>query len=96
MKVTLYYEGAAGCADFDDDVKMEDLILFRVIKLNRVPNVGEVVNLMIGDYWIEGEVKQVFTTYCEPGNPHIKERSYGDSYAITLHRCRINERYNRK
>lgn len=94
MKVTLYYGGAADRAN-DDDVEMEDLILFREIELARVPNVGEDVILHIGDYMIEAEVKDVFTSYCEPGNPHIKERFHGDSYAMTLHRCRVIERYNK-
>lgn len=95
MKVTLYYEGAADRVSNDDDVEMEDLILFREIELARVPNIGEDVFLRIGDYDIEAVVKRVFTNYCEPGNPHIKERFHGDSYAMTLHRCRIIEKYNR-
>lgn len=95
MKVTLYYEGAADRVSDGDDVEMENLILFREIELARVPNVGEDVLLRIGDYDIEAVVKHVFTNYCEPGNPHIKERYHGDSYAITLHRCRIVEKYKR-
>ena len=95
MRVTLYYDGAADRASYDDELVMEELILFREIELARVPNVGEDVLLRIGDYDIEGEVKHVFTNYCEPGNPHIKERYHGDSYAITLHRCAIIERHNR-
>ena len=95
MKVTLYYGGAADRVSDVDDVEMEDLILFRKIELARVPNVGEDVFLHIGDCFIVAEVKDVFTNYCEPGNPHIKESFHGDSYAITLHKCRIGERYDR-
>lgn len=95
MKVTLYYGGAADRVSDVDDVEMENLILFREIELARVPNVGEDMTLNIGDYYIEAEVRDVFTNYCEPGNPHIKERFHGDRYAITLHRCRIIERYKR-
>lgn len=94
MKVTLYYGGAADRAN-DDDVEMEDLILFREIELARVPNVGEDVTLHIGDYHIEAEVRGVITNYCEPGNPHMKESFHGDSYAITLHKCRVADRYKR-
>lgn len=95
MKVTLYYGGAADRAICDDDLVMEELILFREIELARVPNVGEDMLLRIGDYDIEAVVKYVFTNYCEPGNPHIKDCYHGDSYAITLHKCAICERHNR-
>lgn len=95
MKVTLYYGGAADRVSDGDDLEMENIILFREIELARVPNVGEDMTLHMGDYMIDAEVKDVFTHYCEPGNPHKKESFHGDSYAITLHRCRIVDRYKR-
>lgn len=83
MKVTLFFGGMKR-RDSEIGCKVEDLLNFQTIELSRIPNVGEVMNITIGDYALCGKVKQVFTTWNEPGNPHIKEGYHGESYSIML------------
>ena len=69
---------------FLDGYQMQKLLNWRVIELSRVPNIGEIIDMVIGDYSIEGKVQMVYTNYCEPGNPNSDESSWGYSYALLL------------
>ena len=65
-------------------VEVEEAMNFRTMELSRIPNVGEVMNITIEDFALCGKVEQVFTTWNEPGNRHIKEGCHGESYAIMV------------
>ena len=93
MKVTLFYFGAGRRLDRNDEFDIEDLVNFTVIELSRIPRKGEYLDLWIGDYWIEGIVRDVYTNYCSPGNPHKKESAWGESYSIYIADVEVMEYY---
>ena len=92
MKVTIYFGGGSGHGRMDE-YDLEQIINERVIELQRVPNQGEHLSLWIDRYWIDCDVKYVFTNYVEPGNPYIKERAWGDRYAIMVNNVELMEEY---
>lgn len=83
MKVTLFFGGMKN-RDSDIGPEVEDILNYQVIELSRVPNVGEIINIVIGDFSLSGRIEQVFTTWREPGNKHIKEGYHGEDYAIMI------------
>ena len=91
MKVMIYYAGCVERVEKNDEI--EDLINWTEIELERVPQRGEMVDLWLGDYWLQGTVTHVYTAYCPPNNPHIKERAWGDRYAISVGDIDIMEYY---
>lgn len=93
MKVTLFYGGGSNDYSRHDECDIEDLVNFTEIELSRVPRKGEYLDLWIGDYWIEGTVKSVYTNYCTPGNPHKKEYAWGESYSIYIDNVEVMEYY---
>ena len=95
LQVTLYYAGSASEA-FLDGYEMERLINWYTIELPRIPNVGEVFTIVIDDYNIEGRVSMVFTSYCKPGNPHIKESGWGCSFGVSLSELAVVDYYGKK
>lgn len=88
MKVRIYYG--------DANEIISKLIDNLDIELSRVPNVGESLSLWVEDYWLDMKVRQVFTNYCIPGNPHIKERAWGEGYAVFVDDVMIVEEYRKK
>ena len=94
MKVTLFYSGGADDS-LHDECEIEDLVNFTEIELSRIPQKGEHIGLYLGDYWIEGTVMYVYTSYCPPGNPHRKERSWGESYQIGIDNVEVMEYYGK-
>lgn len=94
MKVTFYglgQESHGAWEAYDEERQKELDLLFDeiTIELQRVPCVGETVMLTKGDYTVEAEVTRVYTNWYEPGNPHIKPRAYGDSYACQLDKAEV-------
>lgn len=83
MKVTLFFGGMKN-RDSDIGPEVEDILNYQVIELSRVPNMGEIINIAIGDFSFSGRIAQVFTTWLEPGNKHIKEGHHGEQYAIMI------------
>lgn len=83
FEVMLYYAGSKN-ERFLEDGDMEDMINFYTILLPRVPNIGEIVTVIIDDYYIEGKVQMVYTNYCKPGNDKIKESCWGYRFGISL------------
>ena len=63
FEVMLYYAGSKN-ESFLEEADMEDMINFYTILLPRVPNIGEIVTVIIDDYYIEGKVQMVYTNYC--------------------------------
>ena len=95
FEVMLYYSGSKN-ERFLEEVDMEDMINFYTILLPRVPNVGEVVTVVIDDYRIEGKVEMVYTSYCKPGNPKIKECYWGYEFAISLKELEVIDYYGER
>lgn len=93
MKVRLYYDGCR--YDRKDEWEIEKEINDTYIELSRIPCVGENITLFLGDYWFEGKVSKVYTTYCEKGNPHRYERSWGEDYAMFISDIEVYEKYRR-
>ena len=95
MKVILYYGGCKS-HDSDLDCELEDVVNYRKIELQRIPNVGESLTLMVGEYHLDMVVAKVYTDYCEPGNPYIKESFWGDEYALYVKDVSIVDLYGEK
>ena len=95
FEVMLYYAGSKN-ERFLEEADMEDMINFYTILLPRVPNVGEVVTVVIDDYRIEGKVEMVYTNYCRPGNPKIKESGWGYTFGISLKDLEVVDYYGKR
>lgn len=83
FEVMLYFSGSKN-KGFLEEVDMEDMINFYTILLPRVPNVGEVVTVVIDDYCFQGKVEMVYTNYCRPGNQKIEKSGWGYTFGISL------------
>lgn len=94
LQVKFYYAGSKNEYALDG-YEMEKLMDWYTIDLPRVPNIGEIVTLVIGDYRIEGKVSMVFTSYCKPGNPNIKERCWGYSFGVSLSELEVVEYFGK-
>ena len=81
---------------FLDEWQMEDMINYYTILLPRVPNIGEIVTVIIDDYRIEGMVELVYTNYCKPGNPKIKESGWGYRFGISLKELEVVDYYGER
>ena len=92
MNVRLYYDGCK--YDRKDECKIEREINDTFIELSRIPNVGENITLFLGDYWFEGKVSAVYTSFCEKGNPHRYERVWGESYSIFIKDIEVFQKYD--
>ena len=95
FEVMLYYAGSK-CERFLEEAEMEDMINFYTILLPRVPNIGEIVTVVIDDYRIEGKVEMVYTNYCRPGNPKIKESGWGYTFGISLKDLEVVDYYGKR
>lgn len=95
FEVMLYYAGSKNERFLEGD-DMEYMINFYTILLPRVPNVGEVVTVVIDDYCIEGKVEMVYTNYCRPGNPKIKESGWGCRFGISLKDLEVIDYYGER
>lgn len=94
-EVMLYYAGSKS-ERFLEEAEMEDMINFYTILLPRVPNIGEIVTVIIDNYNIEGKVDMVYTNYCKPGNPNIKESGWGYRFGISLTDLEVFDYYGRR
>ena len=95
FEVMLYYSGSKN-ERFLDGWQMEDMINYYTILLPRVPNIGETITVIIDDYCIEGKVEMVYTNYCKPGNPKIKESGWGCRFGISLKELEVVDYYGEK
>ena len=95
FEVMLYYSGSKD-ERFLDGWQMEDMINYYTILLPRVPNIGEIVTVIIDDYFIEGEVEMVYTNYCKPGNPKINESGWGYRFGISLNELEVVDYYGER
>lgn len=95
FEVMLYYAGSKDERFLEGD-NMEDMINFYTILLPRVPNIGEIVTVVIDDYRIEGKVEMVYTNYCRPGNPKIKEAGWGYTFGISLKDLEVVDYYGKR
>ena len=95
FEVMLYYGGSKS-EMFLDSWQMEDMINYYTIMLPRVPNIGEIVTVVIDDYRIEGKVEMVYTNYCRPGNPKIKESGWGYTFGISLKDLEVVDYYGER
>lgn len=95
FEVMLYYSGSKN-EIFLEEADMEDMINYYTILLPRVPNIGEIVTVIIDDYCIEGKVDMVYTNYCKPGNPQIKESVWGYRFGISLKELEVVDYYGKK
>lgn len=95
FEVMLYYSGSKN-ERFLDGYQMEDIINSSTILLPRVPNIGEIVTVIIDDYCIEGKVGMVYTNYCKPGNPKIKESGWGYRFGISLKELEVVDYYGER
>ncbi len=98
MRVTFYGFDAGVWAKEagNDEAEMElleDLFDRLTIELQRVPCVGEGINLTRGNYAITATIKSVWTSWCEPNNPHIKPEYFGDDYNVSVCDVEIIEHY---
>lgn len=82
----------AGCDEIEAK-RLAKLFGFLTIELDRVPDVGENITLVKGDYFVSAYVQRVSTNWVEPGNAHIKETAYGAEYGITLRDLEVLEHY---
>ena len=94
-EVMLYYAGSKS-ERFLEEAEMEDMINFYTILLPRVPNIGEIVTVIIDNYNIAGKVDMVYTNYCKPGNPNIKESGWGYRFGISLTDLEVVDYYGRR
>ena len=95
FEVMLYYAGSKN-ERVIDGAEMEEMINYYTIILPRVPNIGEIVTIVIDDYLIQGEVEMVFTNYCKPGNPKIKESGWGYTFGISLKDFEVVDYYGER
>ena len=95
FEVMLYYSGSKN-ERFLDGWQMEDMINYYTILLPRVPNIGETITVIIDDYCIEGKVEMVYTNYCKPGNPKIKESGWGYRFGISLKELEVVDYYGER
>ena len=95
FEVMLYYAGSKN-ERFLEEADMEDMINFYTILLPRVPNIGEIVTVIIDDYYIEGKVQMVYTNYCKPGNDKIKESCWGYRFGISLTDLEVVDYYGKR
>lgn len=75
---------------------LEDLFDMITIDLQRVPCVGEGINLSCGGYSVTAEVENVWTSWCQPNDPDIKEEYFGDTYNISVIKVEIIETYGKR
>lgn len=92
MKVTIFFNGAINRHN-EDEFVMEYIVEGTELELSRVPNIGEVFNLWICGYWLQGKVAYVETAYCMP-HPNIKERAWGEQYGVGVKDWEIMDVYS--
>lgn len=88
-KVLLMYGGNTDKSDTDYDL-LYDLLDRTRVEMNRVPHVGEGVNLFIDDYHVFFEVGQVYTTLDLTANEHFER------YRIWIKEAEIVEKIKKK
>ena len=95
LKVMIYCAGNKSEA-FLDEYEMEKLLNWREIELPRIPNIGEIFDIVIDDYRIEGKVGMVYTNYCQPGNKNIKESCWGCDFGLMLSELEVIDYFGKK
>lgn len=96
MKVIIYYGGnkkGKNMGKNEESDLLIDLLQFRHLNMERVPEPGETLMLYLDRYQMSMTVVEVFPHHCPPGNPYIIEKLWGDFVGVEVDNAEIEQVY---
>lgn len=73
--------------------EIEKLVNGLQLKVERCPQKGEKVELVIANLRMICDVRYIHTAYVEPGNKHVNPKHYGLTYNVILDEIEVLDEY---